>query len=80
MQDEVRKATKYKVVLEREDGEPLDKLTTCIELTFCSDEYLTKEYLQNMREGLRTIIDSESYRYTSKKEQELYEKLHKKTD
>lgn len=80
MQDEVREATRYKVTLERTDGKPLDRLTTCIELTFCSDGYLTKEYLQNMRKALRTIKDSEFDRYLLKLREEVYEELHKKTD
>lgn len=75
MQDEVRAAPKYRIILEREDGKPLNDRNGKVAHVFRSDSYLTKEYMRNLRQGLFTILDKELV-----KQRDKDEKLHKKTD
>lgn len=75
MQDKIRTAPKYRITLEREDGEPLNNRNGKVACVFRSDSYLTKEYTRNLRQALFSILDQELV-----KQKDKNEKLHKKTD
>lgn len=71
MQSEVRTATRYRLSLVREDGEPLDGLgdglgTKEVSFTFSSDAYLSREYMKNLKNAL-SMIDSYALNAFTKK-------------
>lgn len=62
MQDKIREATKYIITIEREDYEPLSDTHDKIQVSFRSDKYCTREYIQNLKAALFTILDHETYK------------------
>ena len=62
MQDKVREATKYVITIEREDYEPVSDTHDKIKVSFRSDKYCTREYIQNLKAALFTILDHETHK------------------
>ena len=77
MQDKVREATKYTITIEREDYEPVSGTHNRIQVSFRSDKYGTREYIQNLKAALFTILDHETHK---QHKEENDERLQKKTD
>lgn len=70
---ETKEAVRYKLVLYREDEQPLDDLDqeTEIVTTFHADNYLSREYIHNLRNAVNSIFDVSLTRHTKKLAQEV---------
>ena len=103
MQDEVRKSYKYEISVSVVDGpegpgktkayDSDEPVNLNVKVSFVSDKYCSREYLNNLRKALHAIGDHETTKHMNRviheevdalikpiRERNINEKLHKKTD
>lgn len=54
-----RKAVKYIIKIEREDGKPMHEFYDHILSSFQADSHLTREYYRSLKDSLRAIEEFE---------------------